>query len=86
MIKHTDIGDADLRKLIREQAIKVGGNLRLRIYGQLHCASGKRMKRENRVFFHSGNEAMMQGFRPCGHCMKADYRKWKITYITSTNP
>jgi len=86
MIKHTGISDAGLRKLIRQQAIQVGGNLRLKIYGQLHCASGKRMKKENRVFFYSANEAIMQGFRPCGHCMKADYRKWKIAYITSINP
>ena len=77
MIKHTDIGEADLRKLIRQQAIQFGGNLRLKIYGQLHCASGKRMKKENRVFFHSASEAVTKGFRPCGHCMKAEYKKWK---------
>ncbi len=37
----------------------------------------KRMKSENRVFFLSENEARENGFRPCGHCMKLEYQKWK---------
>jgi methylphosphotriester-DNA--protein-cysteine methyltransferase len=77
MIKHLEITDADLRKQVRQQEINFGGNLRLKIYGHLRCASGKRMKRENRVFFHSESEAIGKGFRPCGHCMRTAYRKWK---------
>jgi methylphosphotriester-DNA--protein-cysteine methyltransferase len=77
MVKHIDVNDADLRKQIRQQAINFGGNLRLKIYGHLHCVSGKRMKRQNRVFFHSESEALAKGFRPCGHCMRIAYRKWK---------
>ncbi len=34
------------------------------------------MKRENRVFFSSEVEANNQGYRPCGHCMKSEYKKW----------
>jgi len=77
MIKHVEITDADLRKQIRQQEINFGGNLRLKIYGHLHCASGKRMKRQNRVFFRSEKEARQNGFRPCGHCMKKEYSQWK---------
>jgi methylphosphotriester-DNA--protein-cysteine methyltransferase len=35
------------------------------------------MKKENRVFFRSEKEARTQGFRPCGHCLPNDYKKWK---------
>jgi hypothetical protein len=51
MIHHKDISDQDLRKLIRKNEICFGGNEKLKIYGTLYCKSGKRMKRENRVFF-----------------------------------
>jgi len=35
------------------------------------------MKKTNRVFFNSEMEAKAQGFRPCGHCMKVNYKAWK---------
>jgi len=35
------------------------------------------MKRENRVFFSSIPEAEQNNYRPCGHCMKTAYKKWK---------
>jgi methylphosphotriester-DNA--protein-cysteine methyltransferase len=35
------------------------------------------MKKENRIFFISEEEAIRQGFRPCGHCMRQEYKKWK---------
>jgi methylphosphotriester-DNA--protein-cysteine methyltransferase len=37
------------------------------------------MKRENRVFFSSEKTAIANGYRPCGHCMRAAYKKWKGT-------
>ena len=39
-----------------------------RIFGRLDCASGMRMKKENRVFFHTWEAAIAAGFRPCKHC------------------
>ncbi|MDP3667251.1 MAG: Ada metal-binding domain-containing protein, partial [Sediminibacterium sp.] len=42
----------------------------------LQCKSGKRMNRKNRVFFASESEAIKNDFRPCGHCMKIEYKKW----------
>ena len=29
-----------------------------------------------RVFFTSDHEALLQGFRPCGHCMPLAFRQW----------
>ena len=76
MIKHLDINDGDLRSKIKQKVITFGGNVNLKIYGTLKCKSGKRLKRENRIFFSSENEARENGFRPCGHCMKIEYKKW----------
>jgi methylphosphotriester-DNA--protein-cysteine methyltransferase len=76
MIKHLDINDLDLRSKIKLKEICLGGNRKLKIFGTLQCKSGKRMKRENRVFFVSEKEAIKNHFRPCGHCMKIEYKKW----------
>ena len=59
---------------IKHKTICFGGNRRLKIYGTLNCLSGKRMKRESRVFFSSEVEANSQGYRPCGHCMRSEYK------------
>jgi len=77
MIRHADIPDAALRSKIRKKEIRFGGNRKLKIYGTLDCTSGKRMKRENRIFFTSREEAQANHYRPCGHCMNAAYKKWK---------
>lgn len=68
--------DADIRRRIRNGDILFAGNRKLRIYGVLNCASGKRMKKLNRVFFSTANEAEDQGYRPCGHCMRDEYEAW----------
>lgn len=77
MIQHNSIIQDALIDLIRKGDIRFAGNLRLKIYGTLTCASGKRMKKENRVFFRDIHEAIALGFRPCGHCLREQYRKWK---------
>ena len=77
MILHSEINDELLRRRIRHGIICFAGNNALKIYGRLHCRSGKRMKKKNRVFFQSGPEAVLLGFRPCGHCMNKEYKKWK---------
>lgn len=77
MITHTEITDEELRKRIKQREICFGGNLKLSIYGKLNCRSGKRLKKENRVFFTSEEEAIQQSFRPCGHCMNNEYKNWK---------
>ena len=77
MIKHKDIDDAELHQKIKRKEIVYGGNLNLQIYGTLQCKSGKRMKTKNRVFFKTIEQAKELGFRPCGHCFRADYKIWK---------
>lgn len=76
MLAHTDLSDEDVRCLIRQKKIRFAGNKKLKIYGTLRCSSGKRMKKENRVFFSSEKEALQYNFRPCGHCLRAAYRRW----------
>jgi methylphosphotriester-DNA--protein-cysteine methyltransferase len=78
MILHQHINKRDLRQKIRSGEILVAGNLNLKIYGLLSCLSGKRMKKMNRVFFADEQEAIANGFRPCGHCMTHRYREWKM--------
>lgn len=81
MIQHAEIPDEAIRNKIRSKKILYGGNNNLKIYGALSCTSGKRMKRANRVFFSSEQEAVANGFRPCGHCLKAAYKKWKHAIV-----
>ncbi len=77
MIEHQSISNQMLKRQIKNFQIGYGGNKKLKIYGTLHCSSGKRMKRENRVFFRSISEAIRHDFRPCGHCMREAYKTWK---------
>ena len=77
MLRHTEINDKELRKRIRQKKIFLAGNRKLKIYGVLNCKSGKRMKKENRVFFDTEKEAIEHRFRPCGHCMNNKYQNWK---------
>jgi methylphosphotriester-DNA--protein-cysteine methyltransferase len=77
MLLHAAISTKELHKKIRGGEICFGGNIKFKIYGTLQCASGKRMKKENRIFFASEVQACENGYRPCGHCMKEGYKKWK---------
>lgn len=81
MIRHADMNDFEVRIQIKNKQLMFGGNIKGKIYGKLSCTSGKRMKRQNRVFFTSEKEAIEQGFRPCGHCMKSKYKKMKNDFI-----
>ncbi|MDM1294467.1 metal-binding protein [Sphingobacterium sp. N143] len=74
---HSTISDALVRQKIRKQEITLGGNAKLKIYGLLSCGSGKRMNRQNRVFFSTEEEAVAANYRPCGHCLKEQYKAWK---------
>ncbi|NML70092.1 metal-binding protein [Chryseobacterium sp. RP-3-3] len=77
MQKHIEISDPVLKNKIRRKEINFGGNHKLKIYGLLSCSSGKRMKKENRIFFISENEALKHNYRPCGNCMRIEYKQWK---------
>ncbi|MBC7893272.1 MAG: metal-binding protein [Sphingobacteriaceae bacterium] len=73
-------GPGKTREWLQKQGFTLCGNRRLRIYGRLNYASGKRMKPENRVFFKNETEAIAQGYRPCGHCLSEAYRHWKAAF------
>ncbi|WP_082129279.1 Ada metal-binding domain-containing protein [Chryseobacterium gallinarum] len=75
MIYHTQLSDSLLRNMIRRKEIRLGGNKKLKIYGTLRCTSGKRMKKENRVFFLNEQQALQHHYRPCAHCMREEYKK-----------
>ncbi|MET3037734.1 Ada metal-binding domain-containing protein [Chryseobacterium sp. NRRL B-14859] len=77
MTEHSLLSDSLLRSKIRHQEIRLAGHKKLKIYGVLSCTSGKRMKKENRVFFRDVQEALQHHYRPCGHCMREEYKKWK---------
>jgi len=79
MKHHSELSDRILWSEIKQQKIRFGGNRKLKIYGTLSCASGKRIKRENRVFFATETEAIQNGYRPCGHCMRKQYRNFCVT-------
>jgi len=76
MFHHSEFDKEELRRLIKNQSITLAGNSRLKIYGLLSCASGKRMKRQNRVFFVSNKDVLKNGYRPCGHCLPKEYQAW----------
>ncbi|HWV32952.1 MAG TPA: Ada metal-binding domain-containing protein [Dyadobacter sp.] len=83
MIRHSEIGPGgfatsrELKRMINDGAITMAGNRNLKIYGLLSCGSGKRMKHSNRVFFADEHDVLTHGYRPCGHCMREAYLKWK---------
>lgn len=61
----------------------LGGNGKDRIYGRLDCGSAIRALsmgdtyKSHRVFFADEATAIASGYRPCGNCMKAEYKRWK---------
>lgn len=40
----------------------------MKIFGRLTCKSGMRAKKEHRVFFHTWEDAISAGYRPCKNC------------------
>lgn len=81
MIQHSEMSGSDLHYKIFQQSIRFGLNFKLKIFRTLSCASGKKIKRENRTLFSSANEAIKKGVCSCGHCMKVEYQKWKNGFI-----
>lgn len=73
---HVSLTQSEIHSKIKQGEIALAGNGKLKIYGLLNCASGKRMKKQNRVFFVSEPEALKNGYRPCGNCMYKNYQAW----------
>jgi methylphosphotriester-DNA--protein-cysteine methyltransferase len=72
---------ADRRPYLSEDPGTLGGNSKLRIYGRLDCGSARAALPKGyakiRVFFADEGTALAAGYRPCGNCMRAQYREWK---------
>lgn len=81
MWRHRELESSELHQKLKQHELLFAGNAQLKIYGRLTCSSGKRMLKSNRVFFVDEQEAIAQGYRPCGHCMKQAYKKWKDATI-----
>jgi len=83
MVRHSELGEnrekrkRRLAKLIKVGEVTLGGYRKAKIYGTLRCGSGKQMKLENRVFFKNEQEALSEGYRPCGNCLPEKYKLWK---------
>ncbi|MFN8354994.1 MAG: Ada metal-binding domain-containing protein [Spirosomataceae bacterium] len=84
MFLHDELSPQALHSHIRQGRIVLGGNKKLKIYGTLRCPSGKRLKKANRVFFESEQEALANGYRPCGHCLKTAYLQWNYSQSKRT--
>lgn len=82
MIRHDTIHEASLHRMIRDGRLTFAGNRRLKIFGRLDCRTGRRLGRENRVFFATRSEAEGCGYRPCARCLRAAYDVWKSAVIS----
>ena len=85
MIEHKKNSAEQVRSLIHGNKITYAGNIPAKIYGTLTCSSGKRMKKVNRTFFVDSKEAILAGFRPCGKCLRQEYKIWKEQVSTAIN-
>jgi Metal binding domain of Ada len=65
----------------------LGGNGKMKIYGQLNCSSANRAVaagntyQKHRVFFADEATAIAAGYRPCGNCMRAQYKAWRANQL-----
>lgn len=74
--------DANNNPYYSETKGTLGGHKKLKIYGRLDCPSALRylekgQYKKNRVFFADEETAIAAGYRPCGICMKEQYKRWK---------
>jgi Metal binding domain of Ada len=82
MLEHKKFTPQEIRQQIKSKQITLGGNRNLKIFGTLSCKSGKKMLQKNRVFFENEADATQNGYRPCGHCMRAEFQAWKLKNLT----
>ena len=70
----------------------LGGNGQMKIYGQLNCSSANRAVaagntyQKHRVFFADETTAIAAGYRPCGNCMRAQYKAWRANQLHQKLP
>lgn len=76
--------DSEGKTYLSETPGTLGGNRKLKIYGQLNCYSALSTIRrfpgsyeKSRVFFADERTALAAGYRPCGNCMRTQYREYQ---------
>ena len=84
MSKQYKLLGADGIEYLSDTPGTLGGNGKLKIYGRLDCPSAlSSIKRfpgsyeEHRVFFADEKAALAAGYRPCGNCLRKQYREYK---------
>ena len=82
-MKMYKLTDKDGKEYYSEMPGKFGGNSKDKIYGRLDCASAlSAIKRfpwsyeKFRVFFADEKTALAAGYRPCGNCMRKQYKEY----------
>jgi methylphosphotriester-DNA--protein-cysteine methyltransferase len=66
-----------------EQPGALVGHSKQRVYGRLDCPVALSLirrgmfKTEYRVFFKDAETARACGYRPCGACLREEYKAWK---------
>ncbi|MDO4649435.1 MAG: metal-binding protein [Eubacteriales bacterium] len=73
----------DGKEYISEVPGLYGGNGAGKIYGMLDCKQALRALREapdvykkTRVFFADEKDALANGYRPCGSCLRSKYKEY----------
>ncbi len=90
--KYVVLKDGEL--VASERPGRFAGHRPRKIFGRLTCPSGRRkMKKENRVFFLTWEDAIAAGYRPCLHCRpEPDDRyvrrggEWRLRRPASASP
>lgn len=74
---------SDGKEYLSETPGTLGGNSKLKIYGRLDCPSALSTIRrfpgsyeKVRVFFPDEKTALAAGYRPCGRCLREQYREY----------
>ena len=90
-VRHYRLVGPDGSELVSEAPGALGGHRRTRVYGRLDCpvalsliARGYEVRR-HRVFFADEATAIAAGYRPCGACLRDEYRRWKAASQNSPN-
>lgn len=75
---------ADGKEYMSETPGEFGGNSKLKVYGRLNCGTALATIRrfpgsyeKSRVFFADENTALAAGYRPCGNCLRKQYREYQ---------
>lgn len=60
----------------------LGGHKGTKVYGRLDCPTALRYVargtyQKSRVFFHSEEDAIACGFKPCAHCLPERFKAWQ---------